>query len=57
MGMAKEIREMEEQSKIKRGPAVGVGKLKQERLLHPGKSVGTERKHLRLLKEGEVADL
>lgn len=50
--MAKEIREMEEQSKIKRGPAVGVGKLKQ-----PGKSVGTEGKHLRLLKEGEVAEL
>ena len=30
--MAKEIREMEEQSKIKKGPEVGVGKLKQERL-------------------------
>ena len=57
MGMAKEIREMEEQSKIKKGPEVGVGKLKQERLLHPGKSVGTEGKHLRLWKEGEVADL
>ena len=57
MGMAKERRKMEEQSKIRRRPAVGVGKLKQKRLLHPGKSVGTEGKHLRLLKEGEAADL
>ena len=55
--MAKERRKMEEQSKIRRGPAVGMGKLKQERLLHPVKSVGTEGMHLWLLKEGEAADL
>ena len=54
--MAKERRKMEEQSKIRRGPAGGMGKLKQERLLHPGKSVGTEGKYLRLF-QSSTADL